>query len=440
MALNNSTQNITNNLIFHLDVANTKSYKGAPLTNYAYDQNPRTSDLTYAVYSATSSGTWNAKHPDAIRVYNAAGSELSGYSNTGVTDWTNTYHAIWTYDYELDKPVVTMRDYDGQWKAKSWSMGQTYASMGLSAGSTYTISWLQWTSDVSKSANAGLYSNIGFGDGQSNAQGTSYNTKINTWQRVYATFTVNGTSNLASGLSCYMYGMYGPLGVLRIADVQIELGSVANGFNNGQTRSSTQALIDLTGTHTIPPTSLTYLSNGTFSFNGSSNKITGSVAAGYTSSFNSISRTWEVVVRPGASMTNAGIFGHVTSAGCSYYCNGGIAIYGGKYVFNWYDNAAYQFLDSGVSAVNGQYAHVIGTYSSTDNKCRIYVNGQLKATSGATNMSYGSSSVEFELGYWCASGLPYTGTINVAKYYYAKELSAYEAQQNFNGLRGRFGL
>ena len=116
---------------------------GAPTTNYIDFQNavPQTS---YSTYSATSSGTWNAKHPKAINAYNADGGNITSYINTGVTDWTNTYHAHWQYDTVLKKPVVVMNDVDGAWKAKSFGTGLgSWASYGLTAGSQYTISWLQ---------------------------------------------------------------------------------------------------------------------------------------------------------------------------------------------------------------------------------------------------------------------------------------------------------
>ena len=178
---------VENGLVFCYDMNNTqKSWRGKPTTNFAYFQNART-DSSYSSHSATSSGTWNAKHPDAIKVYNDSGSEISEYSNTGVADWTNTYHAIWTLDPILQRPVVTMRDFDGNWKAKSFGLGQTMTSMGLTTGNTYTISWLQWTDDIAKSINAGLYGpdtsgSYNFHDGLSNSFATSYNSLPFIWQ------------------------------------------------------------------------------------------------------------------------------------------------------------------------------------------------------------------------------------------------------------------
>ena len=46
----------------------------------------------------------------------------------------------------------------GQWKAKSFGTGLgSWNSLGLTHGSKYTISWLQWVDNLSKNAKAGLY-------------------------------------------------------------------------------------------------------------------------------------------------------------------------------------------------------------------------------------------------------------------------------------------
>lgn len=197
-----------------------------PAENLIHFQNPRI-DASYDPYIPTTSGTWAAKHPDAIKVYNKDGTQITGYIDTGVTDWTNTYHAVWTYDESLKKPVVTMRDLDGIWKAKSFGLGKSMDTLGLKAGDKYTISWLQWTDNISRYVNAGLYGlntsgANGFWDGQSNAQTTCKNTLPKTWQRVYATFTVNANRNMSANLTMFMYGHGSPAATIKISDVQME--------------------------------------------------------------------------------------------------------------------------------------------------------------------------------------------------------------------------
>jgi len=210
-----------------------------PTENLIHFQNPRIDD-SYDPYVATTSGTWQAKHPDAIRVYNNSGSEITSYVNQGVTDWTNTYHAVWTFDNELKKPVVTMRDLDGQWKAKSFSMGKSMNSLGLKVGDKYTISWLQWTDTPGKRPLVGLYGqnssgSSGFHDGQ----GYGQISKANVWERLSHTFTVGSSWNMSANLTLYMYGHYQGRGTLKIADVQMEIKDHATEFIDSHSRTGT---------------------------------------------------------------------------------------------------------------------------------------------------------------------------------------------------------
>ena len=256
------------------------------------------------------------------------------------------------------------------------------------------------------------------------------------WQKFVFTYTPAYNTSIS-----YWFMSSGGVYSWDLACIQIEVGSVANQFVAGS-RTNTQTLLDLTGLNTITASSLTYASDNTFSFNASStNYMNGTMNASYQASANSIDRSWEVFVKPTTSQSTAGLFGHVVSSGCSHFCNGGVCIYSGNYAFNWYDNSAYQFLDSGVAATSGQWAHVVGTYSSSDNKTRIYVNGILKATYGSTtNLNYGGYGYYYQVGYLSASGNYFTGDMSVIRYYYNKALSSTEVEQNFQALRGRFGI
>jgi hypothetical protein len=228
----------------------------------------------------------------------------------------------------------------------------------------------------------------------------------------------------------------------------MEIGSYPTTFVNG-TRSTSQAILDLTGKTTITAQSLTYgTTENSFTFNGTSDKIyQTSIPTLYNSVSNALGRSWEVVVKKTGTMTTAAIFGHKVSAGCSYFCDGGIYIWGGTWNFNWYDNAAYQWLNSTVTATQNQYFHIVGTFDPTDLKNRIYINGELKATSAATNMNYGSAIGEYSVAYNSKNDFGgggatdyFQGEVPIVKYYSGKTLSSDEVRQNFNALRGRYGL
>jgi hypothetical protein len=262
------------------------------------------------------------------------------------------------------------------------------------------------------------------------------------WYWAWATFTTGATVNTLQSTGCFYYQYSTGVDKLTVAKAMMVKGDYTGLHPRywpalNTTRSTTQAIVDLTGNSILTINSLTYASN-TFSFTGAStNNITVSVS---NASINAISRSWEAWVMPTTSQVTAGLFGHVLSGGCTYYCNGGVCIASSNYHFNWFDNTSYQFLDSGVAATSNIPVHVVGTYDASDTKCRIYINGVLKNTGAATNMNYGSAANLIQIGYLSASGNYFTGNINSIKHYYTKALTADEVAQNFNALRGRYGI
>lgn len=444
MSLLNSPKIITDGLVFAYDMNNgSKSWKGKPTINHAYGQNAR-SDSSYNPYVWTTSGTWQQKHPNALRVYNFQGNEITGYVNSGVTDSTNTYHAIWTLDPILKKPVVTMRDFDGQWKAKSFGLtsGTTPNSMGVGYGDLYTISWLQWTDNISKSVNAGLYGqntsgSNGFHDGLSQYANYdashAFNTKPYTWQRVWATFQVSTARNLGASWSCYMYGHYNTRATVKIADVQIETGYVSGFLENGaSSRSNTQALLDLTGNNTITANNLAYTSDGSFIFSGTNSSY---VDSGQNiPNVNSFSL--ECWVNPANSQVQySGIMGNHGSGGTTgVYCQQQSTSLNN---YTWgYGNGTSWGTGCTFSLASNQWHHLVLTKDSTYNK--VYVNGSLTNTV-ATNGAAVNGGFNFCFGRDYASSRYFNGKISSGKLY-NRALSADEVKQNFNALRGRYGI
>lgn len=401
---------ITNGLVFAYDMGNnSKSFIGAPTTNLA--------EFPATGYNWVNSGAANYSDNDTNE-------QLPNVPN----------NRFFTSLLRVVSCQTTTASSQGQ------QCG--YAFTSVSGSTQYTMSlWFKKNRDdmgsygpyVRQSVNNNWHGTFDYNGETNNALWPT-----NKWIRIQSTFTTSSNEN-GVYLSNYIGSYVGDK--VCYAGGQLEQKSFATGLAQG-TRSNTQALLDLTGRNTITTSSLTYASNNTFTFNASStNYMTGTMNSAFHPSTNSIDRSWEVFVKPTTSQSWAGLFGHVVSGGCSYYCNGGVCIASGNYQFNWYDNSSYQFLDSGVAATSGQWAHVIGTYTSSDNKTRIYVNGVLKATYGSTtNLNYGGYAYYYQLGYLSASGNYYTGDTAVAKYYYNKALTAAEVQQNFNALRSRYGI
>jgi len=86
------------------------------------------------------------------------------------------------------------------------------------------------------------------------------------------------------------------------------------------------------------------------------------------------------------------------------------------------------------STVADTWYHVVGTYDGTT--ARIYLNGEAVASGSRTA---GSNSVPFRVGASPRGANYNNGNIARASIY-NRALTASEIQQNFNALRGRFGI
>lgn len=217
---------------------------------------------------------------------------------------------------------------------------------------------------------------------------------------------------------------------------QIEFNTFATPFVNG-TRSNTQALIDLTGTNTITASSLTYASDGTFSFNGTSDYISTSNSYGFSKTDAFSAEVWIKVNnhsdRPTAA---AGIFGK----GHWYANNWDIWLYNNNSIqFEVSGDAQSGVIYIGTSALSLQtWYHFIATYNN--GSMNIYLNGTL-----VNNGTY-TGTGNFTNGYPVLIGTrtgdasrSLRGSVSTAKVY-NRALSAAEVKQNFNALRGRYGI
>lgn len=449
MTLSHGSKLVTQGLVFAYDMPElpgvfSKSWRGRPTTNYIWHQNPRL-DSSYSSYVATSSGTWPQNHNDAITVYNKANSNISAYYNSGVTDSTNTFHAHWVIDPKLGRPVVIMRNYDGgQWKAKYMSVGKTKADMGLAVGDTYTISWLQWTDNISRSAYVGLYSNNGTSNAFWDGLQYAYNTKVATWQRVYATYTVsnNGTTYATN---VYMYGHYGGAGVLKIADVQLEKGGpstfISENSDATSTRSITTALLDWTGNYRINASNLTFNSDGSFKLNSSNPdyidldsdqviKTTGGWTVESWVKFDTVPGNYDNVNSPG------NFIGSDSISYNSWYWS----VFNNKLAL-WNRSPGIWKYGSTTLQANTWYQTVLVSDPS-GTSYQMYLNGIAEGgdhTTYSWNASYSGLKVRYIGRGNSTNTRRINGYLPITKIY-NRALTASEVKQNFNALRGRYGI
>lgn len=204
-----------------------------------------------------------------------------------------------------------------------------------------------------------------------------------------------------------------------IKDGQIETGSFPTPFTSG-TRSNTQALLDLTSRNTTTAVSLTYAANGSFSFNGTTDYISVPVATGTTRTVCMVyklnnpasgwgplwrSEDWKERVFPGTiTLINS--------------------------------NGTYYELNGPNSTTN--IVHIAYSYNGTNAKS--YLNGVLQSN---VTMDGPMNSATYTYNFGRQAGGSTVAFVDMSLYtvqFYDTQLTDQQIQQNFNAVRGRFGI
>lgn len=365
MSLNQSPSVVTNGLIFYYDALNTqKSWKGKPTTNTC-------SFGSYNYVWANGTVTRNTTAPVTPPITGYEIAKLQ--SNDGADTQTILYTA--SVD-QINGGVYTHSAYiyleSGSWV----SVGQH---------------WNPWD------------------------YGTQVSIPLRTWTRV--SYTLTNSPNNYGNIAC----SYNTNGVIYITATQYEQGSFATPFV-GTTRSNTQAILDLTNTNSVTATSLTYASNGDFSFDGSSNYIDVTsnlgVLSSYTISF------W--AKRDAENKMPIGWRGGPTfywyGDNSWYYTHGGVA---GEYYYS-----------KPTSIPLGTWGHYCVVYNGST--VSIYRQGILQGSQATTGTADWTNGMR--IGYWAGGSSYYwQGKIDSVNMY-NRALTAAEVSQNFNALRGRYGI
>jgi hypothetical protein len=427
---------VRDGLVFHYDLSDGKSFAGEPTTNYIYHQNPRI-DGTYTSYMPESGqGTIAVNHPQSIRVYNIDGNDISYYINGGVTDWTNARHAYWIYDNDLKKPVVQSYDVTGSWQAKYLDAGMgAWSSLGMSAGSKYTISWLQWTNNLTKRAHVGFYSRdngggFNFWDGLSTVP---VNTKTHTWERLSQTFTVSASRNLNDTFgNVYFYTHVFDYGIIRIADVQLELKDHPTKFSPTLTRNSTSSLIDRTRTMTsIDVSNVSFNSTGKMIFDGTNDYIfSPSAAPLFTNNV-----TFSCWFKTSVQQTNK----YIMAMGRNLTGNNGmdLCLQGTDVASYIVGSSSSIYLNYNTNYQNNQWHMLTVTYNGTT--AVLYYDGVAVNSGPFTQNVDIEATRRLAIGSWVNGGANFNGEIDVMQIY-NRGLSASEVSQNYNSLRKKFGV
>jgi hypothetical protein len=301
----------------------------------------------------------------------------------------------------------------------------TSSSGNLTNGVTYSYSLDMWIPS-GKTVSVRMRMITG---GGSLASSVVSVTGTDKWQRVTKTFTADtNTSGSIEGVETS-----NPADVISfwIKNLQLEQTSFATPFVNG-TRTTANAIIDLMNTSTITASSLTYNSDGTFSFNGTTNHIT--VSSGFSNISSGVTLNCFAKIN-----SNSGSWSRLFDFGTGQSLNNvGFARSGTTQTLAFFMYPTGEQLDAVGAITYGNIAMYTATANGTN--WVIYVNGVQVATVARATLPTNVTRTSNYIGRsnWASDGY-LNGNIYLSQVY-NRALSAAEVQQNFNALRGRYEL
>ncbi len=201
------------------------------------------------------------------------------------------------------------------------------------------------------------------------------------------------------------------------------------------TRSVTQGLKDLTGRSTINLSNVSFDSNAQPSWDGTDDYIELSAASWNILTTHTLEAVFKANGTPGSGY-------HPLFQKEGGYSGG--AVYGLRatpssqiYAMICYDDqvASQNTLGSTTVLENGKWYHITATFDS-GYKWKLYINGIQENTATLTNNPYQNTSA-ITIGQGDSRKM--NGNLPVMKIY-NRALSASEIQQNFNAVRGRYGI
>lgn len=395
MSLFHSPNVVTNGLVLYYDMNNTKkSFKGAPTTNFItspedFSNGSYWDKTTYPV--TVNANVINA--PDNTLtgdlLLNGSGLIIQGIatSTTGTGQLTASVYV----KYHSASYFTLNCYYNGDTEVNI-SFNPSTGTCDAGGTMTYTGNgWYRCSHQIPARVNAGT------------------TVLFRVWP---------GGRGVGGSLGCYFWG------------AQLETGSYVTPYVSG-TRSNTQALIDLTGNNTITANSLTYASNNTFSFNGSSNVCT----IPNNTIFDTQTPTVEVWMKTNALTQNGFWFEKGTvNTEYSLFQEGANIVW--RQYFSNTSTLSSLYATSSSFINTSNYFQIVGTYESGNR--RLYVNSNLANSDTQTGtINYNANGMT--IGSYNSGGYFFNGTIAIIKVY-NRALSANEVKQNFNALKGRFDL
>jgi len=281
-----------------------------------------------------------------------------------------------------------------------------------------------------------------YGGGALSGSIATANNLQNVWQR--RTFT-SGPTGSAGTQAMFLYpggcgGRLADSGTIYFKNPKVEFTDVDTGDGNFSSMPNVTTWYDMSGNGnngTLTNTPYYIMGsnkiNNYISFDGGDDMI----LIPNNTALDTQTPTVEVWVKTNATSQNGFWFEKGTvNTQYSLFQEGGNIV--------WRQNFAGSF--DNITATTATYMNtsnwyqVVGTYSSGNR--RLYINGTLVSSdtkTGTINTNSAGMSIGVYGGYSGSRGYYYNGNLAMCKIY-NKELTAAEISQNFNALRGRFGI
>ena len=407
MSLNHSPKVVTDGLVFYYDMSNTqKSFQGPPTTNISagtgigtYLNTP--SDVTSSLTVTTESYRGQPVYKQVLTPVTATGvSYLTNAGNPGigtVTGGGGGAAARYTGHSIFFKPAV--------------------GRSGLNSSTPiYTH-----------------YSNIGGWQSSGN-----YDDMGDGWYRAHVIFYSAG------GGSDGKYWAINPAGATLNIPITVYWAAPFKEDRNdstfvspytNNTRSNTQAIFDLTNNSTITASSLTYASNNTFSFNGSSNFMSLSSDVVFKTTGGHTVENWFKL----DAVVSGNLYNFIGASSIDYH-SWYWCVFQSRLAI-WNVSPGGWYYGSTDIQSNVWYQAVMVT-NNAGTGIQFYLNGVAEGGTHASysfNSSYSGLKIGF-LGRGDAPNARYMyGLMPVTKVY-NRALTAAEVKQNFNALRSRYGI
>lgn len=413
MSLGQSTNIVTNGLIFYYDMNNRKSFTGPTITNLA--QTINTAGIgTGTGYVATEGtevvnipqiGPMTVKYVNIQNNYSTSNNccpSLFQYGGWNVSPSTlYTYGIVYKCDSGYTGPNFMYR--------YEYNSGSYVTELGVH--------------DTNK--------RIYLGDGW--------------WWAWNTTTTASSTNRInSSGLWYYQYSSFSDkISVAKILFAQGDWSGLHPKYwpSVNTTRSTTQALVDLTGNNTITANSLTYNSDGTFDFNYANQST---LTIPLSTAFNKTVGTMNFWVYPTRYNGGNGYFVNYTDSTPNFTDWFWIGPYSNTFYFrlgNGSDCCSNDLSFGNVSSVIplNTWTNMCFTWS-INGTSSIYKNGELYTSRSIGNVPSTNPASTGRIGLGHSNADSYfngkMGNVSI----YNRVLSADEVKQNFNALRGRYGI